>query len=75
VNAGLGAHAHIAGQSRLTCQFDDVHHGGGCGVDEWTGGEYFTHNFIMHMHKVVSGLEIVKPGANDLFEHVPWAGS
>jgi hypothetical protein len=37
-------------------------------------GEYFTHNFIMHMHKAVSGLEIVKPGANDLFALLSTSG-
>ena len=39
------------------------------GLDEWTGGEYHTDNFIQHMHKVVTGLEIDKPQADDLFDY------
>jgi 5-methyltetrahydropteroyltriglutamate--homocysteine methyltransferase len=31
------------------------------GIDEWTGGEYFTYNFIFHMHDALSGIEIDKP--------------
>jgi methionine synthase II (cobalamin-independent) len=39
------------------------------GLDEWTGGEYHTDNFILHMHKVVTGLEIDKPQADDVFDY------
>ena len=31
------------------------------GLDEWTGGEYFTDNFIDHMQRVLHGVEIDKP--------------
>src|ERR1700721_4737971 len=33
------------------------------GLDEWTGGEYHTDNFILHIHKMMPGLEINKPQA------------
>jgi 5-methyltetrahydropteroyltriglutamate--homocysteine methyltransferase len=39
------------------------------GLDEWTGGEYNTDNFILHMHKCLTGLEIDKPQANDVFDY------
>ena len=39
------------------------------GLDEWTGGEYHTDNFILHIHNVVTGLEIDKPQADDVFDY------
>ena len=39
------------------------------GLDEWTGGEYFTFDFVMHMHKCLTGLEIDKPQADDVFDY------
>jgi methionine synthase II (cobalamin-independent) len=39
------------------------------GLDEWTGGEYHTDNFVMHMHKCLTGLEIDKPEAEDVFDY------
>ena len=39
------------------------------GLDEWTGGEYFTDNFVMHMHKCLTGLEIDKAEAEDVFDY------
>jgi 5-methyltetrahydropteroyltriglutamate--homocysteine methyltransferase len=39
------------------------------GLDEWTGGEYHTHNFIYHMHSVLEGIEIDKPEAEDPFDY------
>jgi methionine synthase II (cobalamin-independent) len=39
------------------------------GLDEWTGGEYFTDNFIMHMHRVLTGIEIDKPQEDDPFDY------
>jgi methionine synthase II (cobalamin-independent) len=39
------------------------------GLDEWTGGEYFTDNFVYHMHKVLTGIEIDKPEAEDPFDY------
>lgn len=39
------------------------------GLDEWTGGEYFTDDFIMHTHRYLTGLEIDKPAAADLFDY------
>jgi methionine synthase II (cobalamin-independent) len=35
------------------------------GLDEWTGGEYFTDNFVDHMQRVLRGLEIDKPDEPD----------
>ena len=39
------------------------------GFDEWTGGEYQTDNFILHMHKCLTGLEVDKPQAEDVFDY------
>jgi 5-methyltetrahydropteroyltriglutamate--homocysteine methyltransferase len=39
------------------------------GLDEWTGGEYFTDNFIMHMYRVLTGIEIDKPQEDDPFDY------
>ena len=39
------------------------------GLDEWTGGEYHTDNFILHMHKCLTGLEVDKPQADDVFDY------
>ena len=39
------------------------------GLDEWTGGEYHTDNFVLHMHKCLTGLEIDKPEADDVFDY------
>jgi methionine synthase II (cobalamin-independent) len=38
-------------------------------LDEWTGGEYHTDNFILHMHKCLTGLEVDKPQADDVFDY------
>ncbi len=39
------------------------------GLDEWTGGEYFTDEFLLHLHKCLTGLEIDKPKAEDVFDY------
>lgn len=39
------------------------------GLDEWTGGEYFTDNFIDHMQRVLSGFEVDKPDEPDPFDY------
>jgi methionine synthase II (cobalamin-independent) len=39
------------------------------GLDEWTGGEYFTDNFIDHMQRVLRGFEIDKPDEPDPFDY------
>ena len=39
------------------------------GLDEWTGGEYHTDNFILHMHKCLTGLEVDRPQAEDVFDY------
>ena len=39
------------------------------GLDEWTGGEYFTDNFIDHMQRVLHGVEIDKPDEHDPFDY------
>ena len=38
-------------------------------LDEWTGGEYFTDDFILHMHKCPTGLEVDKPQADEVFDY------
>src|SRR5262245_61957180 len=39
------------------------------GLDEWSGGEYFTDEFILHMHKCLTGLEVDKPAAEFVFDY------
>jgi 5-methyltetrahydropteroyltriglutamate--homocysteine methyltransferase len=39
------------------------------GLEEWTGGEYFTDNFIDHMQRVLQGFEIDKPDEQDPFDY------
>jgi hypothetical protein len=39
------------------------------GLDEWSGGEYFTDDFILHMHKCLTGLEVDKPQADEVFDY------
>jgi 5-methyltetrahydropteroyltriglutamate--homocysteine methyltransferase len=39
------------------------------GLDEWTGGEYFTDNFIDHMQRVLQGFEVDKPDEPDPFDY------
>lgn len=39
------------------------------GLDVWTGGEYFTDNFIDHMQRVLHGLEVDKPDEPDPFDY------
>jgi methionine synthase II (cobalamin-independent) len=41
----------------------------GLGLDEWTGGEYYTDNFIDHMQRVLHGFEIDKPDEPDPFDY------
>jgi methionine synthase II (cobalamin-independent) len=39
------------------------------GLDEWTGGEYFTHDFVTHLHHCLTGLEVTKAGETELFDY------
>jgi 5-methyltetrahydropteroyltriglutamate--homocysteine methyltransferase len=39
------------------------------GLDEWTGGEFFTDNFVNHLQKVLTGIEIDREGVNELFDY------
>jgi len=39
------------------------------GLDEWTGGEYFTHDFVTHLHHCLTGIEVTKVGAAELFDY------
>ena len=39
------------------------------GLDEWTGGEYFTRNFIFHIHERLTGVEIDTPERKDPFDY------
>jgi methionine synthase II (cobalamin-independent) len=39
------------------------------GLDEWTGGEYYTDNFIDHMQRVLDGFEVDKPDEPDPFDY------
>lgn len=39
------------------------------GLDEWTGGEYHTENFIYHIHSMLTGVEIDRQQAEDPFDY------
>ena len=39
------------------------------GLDEWTGGEYFTDNFVNHLQKVITGIEVDREGEHELFDY------
>ena len=39
------------------------------GLDEWTGGEYYTRDFIGQLHSRLTGLQIVKVGEAQLFDY------
>jgi methionine synthase II (cobalamin-independent) len=39
------------------------------GLDEWTGGEYHAEDFIIHMHRCLTGLTIVKEGEPEPFDY------
>src|SRR5262245_20598055 len=39
------------------------------GLDDWSGGEYHTDNFICHVHRHLTGLEIVKPAASTISDY------
>jgi methionine synthase II (cobalamin-independent) len=39
------------------------------GLDEWTGGEYFTDNFVNHIQKVLTGIAVDREGEHELFDY------
>ncbi|MGH2849549.1 MAG: hypothetical protein ACRDLP_02935 [Solirubrobacteraceae bacterium] len=39
------------------------------GLDEWTGGEYFTDNFVNHIQKVLTGIVVDREGEHELFDY------
>ena len=39
------------------------------GLTEWTGGEYFTDEFLNHMQKVLTGIRIDRPSKEELFDY------
>jgi len=39
------------------------------GLDEWTGGEYFTFNFVNHLQKRLTGIVIDREGINEIFDY------
>lgn len=41
----------------------------GLGLTEWTGGEYFTYEFIEHMQRMLTGITIQVPGKAVLFDY------
>ena len=43
------------------------------GLTEWTGGEYFTDEFLNHMQKVLTGIEIDVPSKPELFDYDDFA--
>ena len=43
------------------------------GLTEWTGGEYFTDEFLNHMQKVLTGIEIDVPSKEELFDYDDFA--
>ena len=45
----------------------------GLGLDEWTGGEYFTDEFLNHMQHVLSGVTIDVPSREEIFDYDDFA--
>ncbi len=43
------------------------------GLTEWTGGEYFTDEFLNHMQKVLTGIVIDRPSKEELFDYDDFA--
>jgi methionine synthase II (cobalamin-independent) len=43
------------------------------GLTEWTGGEYFTDEFLNHMQRVLTGIEIDVPSRDELFDYDDFA--
>jgi methionine synthase II (cobalamin-independent) len=43
------------------------------GLTEWTGGEYFTDEFLNHMQRVLTGIEIDVPSKDELFDYDDFA--
>jgi methionine synthase II (cobalamin-independent) len=43
------------------------------GLTEWTGGEYFTDEFLNHMQSVLTGIEIDVPSKEELFDYDDFA--
>lgn len=39
------------------------------GLTEWTGGEYFTYEFIEHLQRVLTGIVVEVPGKAELFDY------
>jgi 5-methyltetrahydropteroyltriglutamate--homocysteine methyltransferase len=39
------------------------------GLTEWTGGELFTYEFIEHLQRVLTGIEIVHPSKPEIFDY------
>jgi 5-methyltetrahydropteroyltriglutamate--homocysteine methyltransferase len=39
------------------------------GLTEWTGGEYFTYEFIEHVQRMLTGIVIQVPGKAELFDY------
>jgi methionine synthase II (cobalamin-independent) len=39
------------------------------GLDEWTGGEYFAFNFIVHVYKHLTGVEIDRPERDPVVDY------
>jgi methionine synthase II (cobalamin-independent) len=41
----------------------------GLGLTEWTGGEHFAYEFIEHLQRVLTGITIVKPSKDEIFDY------
>jgi methionine synthase II (cobalamin-independent) len=41
----------------------------GLGLTEWTGGEFFTYEFIEHLQRVLTGIRIVVPSKPEIFDY------
>jgi 5-methyltetrahydropteroyltriglutamate--homocysteine methyltransferase len=51
------------------CAADAVAQQRALGLDEWTGGEYFTYNFVNHIQKVLTGIEVDREGDHEIFDY------
>jgi 5-methyltetrahydropteroyltriglutamate--homocysteine methyltransferase len=51
------------------CAADAIAQQRALGLDEWTGGEYFTYNFVNHIQKVLTGIEVDREGDHEIFDY------
>jgi len=59
-----------AGEALLdTCAAEAITEQIALGLDEWTGGEYFTDDFVIHLSKRLTGIDVFDPGEEVFFDY------